>query len=269
MVHDAYGQNHPIAGGAVRIVSLVPSITELLCELGLAPQLVGCTEFCVHPSSVIEKITKVGGTKNVGMDVVRKLAPTHVIVNIDENKREVFDDLKGFVPHVVVTHPNAPNDNIALYKLLGTMFSREKEAMRLIQELERVMEDVHSNCEHFPRQRVLYLIWRKPWMTVSTDTYISRTLSLINLETQPRKSVERYPKLKAEELAKLPLDLCLLSSEPFPFQDKHVAEIKPLLRTQCPIKIIDGEMVSWYGSRAIAGLSYLAAFAQQIREETT
>ena len=97
MVHDAYGQNHSIAGGAVRIVSLVPSITELLCELGLTPQLVGCTEFCVHPRSVIEKITKVGGTKNVVMDVVRKLAPTHVIVNIDENKREVFDDLKGFL----------------------------------------------------------------------------------------------------------------------------------------------------------------------------
>jgi len=268
MVHDAYGQEHPIADGVMRIVSLVPSITELLCELGLGPQLVGCTEYCVHPRSTIGKITKVGGTKNVDMAAVRKLAPSHVIINIDENKREVFDDLKRFAPHVIVTHPNAPQDNVDLYNLLGTIFNREKETIRLIHEFERVMKDGQAVRECLPRQRVLYLIWRKPWMTVSTDTYISRTLNLVNLETQPRVSTERYPTLDAEDLAELPMDLCLLSTEPFPFQNKHVTEIKSLLKTECPIKFIDGEMVSWYGSRAITGLSYLISFAQQMQEET-
>ncbi len=118
---DALGTHHTAAPGA-RIVSLVPSITELLCTLGLGPQLVGRTGFCIHPKEEVAAIPKVGGTKDVNIDKIRKLAPTHVIVNIDENEKPTADALAEFVPHVVVTHPMGPRDNLALARLLGGIF---------------------------------------------------------------------------------------------------------------------------------------------------
>ena len=113
---------------AARIVSLVPSITELLCDLGLAPQLVGRTGFCVHPAAVVAAIPKVGGTKDVNIEKIRKLAPTHLVVNIDENEKPTVELLAEFVPHVVITHPLAPRDNLALARLMGGIFGAEAAA---------------------------------------------------------------------------------------------------------------------------------------------
>ena len=124
---DALGQQHNAAPDA-RIVSLVPSVTELLCDLGLAPQLAGRTGFCIHPADVVAGIPKVGGTKDVNLDKLRRLAPTHVVVNIDENEKPTVDQIAQFVPHIVVTHPNAPRDNLDLYRLMGGVFCREREA---------------------------------------------------------------------------------------------------------------------------------------------
>ncbi len=119
-----------------RIVSLVPSITELVCELGLADQLVGRTGFCVHPKETLKKIPKVGGTKSVDVDRIRDLAPTHVIVNVDENRKETADALAQFVPNLIVTHPLAPLDNLALYRQIGKAFGREREAELLCRKFE-------------------------------------------------------------------------------------------------------------------------------------
>ena len=261
MAIDALGQEHPVAQRGARIVSLVPSITELLFDLRLDHQVFGRTGFCIHPQPAVRRIAKVGGTKDVDLEAVRKLQPSHVIVNIDENTREIFDTLKTFVPHVVVTHPNAPHDNLELYELLGAIFDRRTESRQLASNFERALEKLANASTQLPQRRVLYLIWRKPWMTVSPDTYISRTLELVKWETMPRSGEVRYPTLIEAELGRLPVDLCLLSSEPYPFRDKHLDEIAGLLATPCPVKLIDGEMVSWYGSRAIAGLDYLADFA--------
>ena len=266
MAIDALGQEHPVAQPGARIVSLVPSITELLFDLRLDGEVVGRTGFCIHPKQAVRQITKVGGTKDVDLEAVRALEPSHVIVNIDENTREIFDTLKTFVPHVVVTHPNAPHDNLELYELLGAIFARRTEARRLADAFERAMEKLANASTRLPQRQVLYLIWRKPWMTVSTDTYISRTLELVKWETMPGACEVRYPTLSDAELGQLPVDLCLLSSEPYPFRDKHLDEIAALFTTPCPVKIIDGEMVSWYGSRAIAGLDYLADFAATAME---
>ncbi len=126
---DALGAQHLPAPGA-RIVSLVPSITELLCDLGLASQLVGRTGFCIHPAETVAAIPKVGGTKDVNIEKIRTLAPTHVIVNIDENEKPTFDALAEFVPHMVVTHPLAPRDNLALARLMGGIFGAEEQAER-------------------------------------------------------------------------------------------------------------------------------------------
>ncbi|MBI1942723.1 MAG: ABC transporter substrate-binding protein, partial [Betaproteobacteria bacterium] len=111
-----------------RIVSLVPSITELVCDLGLAGELVGRTGFCIHPKEVVRKIPKVGGTKSVNLEKVRALEPSHVIVNVDENRKETADELAAFVPNILVTHPLGPLDNLALYRQIGSAFGREREA---------------------------------------------------------------------------------------------------------------------------------------------
>ena len=133
---DALGQRHAPCAGPARIVSLVPSLTELVCDLGLAGQLVGRTGFCIHPKATLRSITKVGGTKDVNIARLRELAPTHVIVNIDENRRDCVEEIAGFVPHVIVTHPCSPEDNVPVYRLLGGIFGCEAEALRLVGELE-------------------------------------------------------------------------------------------------------------------------------------
>ena len=128
---DALGCLHQRYDGVPRIVSLVPSLTELICDLGLANCLVGRTGFCVHPRQVLRHIPKVGGTKDVKLDVVRQLAPTHLIADIDENRRDAVEAMAQFVPHVIVVHPRTVDDNLDLYALLGGVFGRDAEAAGL------------------------------------------------------------------------------------------------------------------------------------------
>jgi ABC-type Fe3+-hydroxamate transport system substrate-binding protein len=237
-----------------RIVSLVPSITELICDLGLAPQLVGRTGFCIHPWETVRRIPKVGGTKDVKLERVRELAPTHVVVNVDENLREDAEALAELVPEVVVTHPQRPRDNLDLYRLLGGIFDREEEAERLCEEFEAAY--ARAGEGERPRREVLYLIWRDPWMTIAPDTYIAQTLALFNWRT-PAATV-RYPEVDLAEFAGR-IDRVLLSSEPFHFKQRHVGEVAAAV-PGAAVSLIDGEMTSWYGSRAIAGLDYLAEY---------
>lgn len=232
----------------------MPSITELVCELGLAGELVGRTGFCIHPKDVVKPIPKVGGTKSVNLRKIRTLAPSHVIVNVDENTRETADALAEFVPNVVVTHPLAPLDNLALYRQLGNAFGKQREAETLCARFEFAYKDVLK--EKFRERKILYLIWKDPWMTVSRDTYVSRTLQLFGMHTLPDKSEKRYPEL--ESLAIPGTEMILLSTEPYRFREKHRHELQTALRK--PVHLIDGEMTSWYGSRAIEGLRYLANF---------
>ena len=238
-----------------RIVSLVPSITELVCELGLADQLVGRTGFCIHPRETLRAIPKVGGTKSVDLEKIRELAPSHVIVNVDENRKETADALTQFVPNLVVTHPLAPLDNLALYRQIGSAFGKEHEAGELCSRFELAYGDIEK--QNFPQRKVLYLIWKDPWMTVSRDTYISRMLALFGMETLPASADARYPKLKSVEIG---AEMILLSTEPYRFKETHGEVLRR--QTNLPVHLIDGEMTSWYGPRAIAGMGYLAQFAR-------
>lgn len=262
---DAAGQRHVPCQGEARIVSLVPSITELVCELGLAKNLVGRTGFCIHPKDAMRRVAKVGGTKDVDFNKIRSLAPTHVILNIDENTRDTAEELQNFVPNLIVTHPQAPLDNIALYRLLGGIFRREAEAERLKQAFKSAYDEAFAAHAKIKRLRVLYLIWKRPWMTVSRETYISRTLSVFGFDTVPEISDERYPKVELEA-AVANAEVVLLSSEPYSFRDKHVTALRALsFMSGKAIALIDGEMTSWYGSRAIAGMKYLAEFRRALR----
>jgi ABC-type Fe3+-hydroxamate transport system substrate-binding protein len=262
---DARGVEHAPAGPDARIVSLVPSVTELVCDLGLVAQLVGRTGFCVHPRATLKAIQKVGGTKDVDVEALRALAPTHVIVNVDENRKETVDELARFVPHVVVTHPLGPRDNPALYRLIGGIFGRVREADALCARFESAFAEAERAAAAFAAQRVLYLIWRDPWMTVSRDTYIARTLALVKWHTVPEHATARYPEIALDGPSLAGVDVVLASSEPYMFRERHVAELAaaPALAGK-RVALIDGEMTSWYGSRAIAGLGYMPRFRRAL-----
>jgi ABC-type Fe3+-hydroxamate transport system substrate-binding protein len=262
VIVDAVGARHGPAATGARIVSLVPSITELLFDLGLGEHVVGRTTFCIHPAAAVADVPRVGGTKKPRMDKLEALEPTHVIVNVDENRREDVDAMAAFVPSIVVTHPLVPDDNLALYRLIGGIFDRVQAAEELCVEFQRARDTLTREAATLPRRRVLYLIWRDPWMTISRDTYISQMLALANLETILHDDDNRYPEVRVDEQLLADTDMVLFSSEPFPFKPVHVEEFRELSTdTTTPCVFIDGEMTSWYGSRAMAGLDYLRDFA--------
>ncbi len=252
---DAAGTYHQTISSLdnTRIVCLVPSITELLCDLALLPQLVGRTGFCIHPKAGLAEITKVGGTKDVNIEKIRRLAPSHLIVNIDENEKPTVEKLAEFVPHIVVTHPNHPLDNLALYRLLGAIFDRRSSAEILCMKLLEAMAQVHADLEP---KRVLYCIWKDPWMSVAPDTYIANMLALRawkNLDTL--SSPHRYPEFEWSDTLLSQVDVVLLSTEPYRFSQTDAAVLQQQIKK--PVLLVDGEMLSWYGSRAILGMSYL------------
>ena len=183
-----------------------------------------------------------------------------MIVNVDENRKETADALARFVPNLIVTHPLAPLDNLALYRQIGDAFGKTREAEALCSRFEFAFRETEKR--KFPQRKVLYLIWKDPWMTVSRDTYVSRTLALFGLRTLPEASDARYPKISLEEPWLKEVEFVLLSSEPYRFQEKHQDEISNSLNK--PVTFIDGEMTSWYGSRAIAGLGYLSDFSSML-----
>ena len=264
VLRDAAGTTHAPASGDARIVSLVPSITELLFDLGVGSRVVGRTTFCVHPHDSVAKVPRVGGTKTPRLERIRALEPTHVIVNVDENRREDAEALAAFIPNVVVTHPLGPRDNPALYRLVGGIFASGEATERLCLAFERAVSALESAVHRFPERKVLYLIWRDPWMTVSRDTYVSRTLALVNFLTAGGDPCRRYPELELGPELLAGVDLVLLSSEPFPFRERHMEEIRAHAGARCPsIRLFDGEMASWYGSRAIRAMDYLARFAAE------
>jgi ABC-type Fe3+-hydroxamate transport system substrate-binding protein len=257
---DAVGTVHAPAASrdAVRIVSLVPSITELLCELGLAPQLVGRTGFCIHPAATVAAIAKIGGTKDVNFDKMRALAPTHLIVNIDENEKPTVEQLAQFIPHVIVTHPIAPRDNLALYRLLGSIFNVPQAAGRLCAAFEAEHAALADAAASAAARRVLYCIWKDPWMTVARDTYIAHMLGLIGWRQYDGPEIggaARYPQFQWSPALLADIDEILLSTEPYRFTEAHAAALARELGK--PVRLLDGEMMSWYGSRAIAGMRYL------------
>lgn len=253
---DAIGQRHqPVAAAQARIVSLVPSITELICDLGLASSLVGRTGFCIHPADMVQAIPKIGGTKDVNSEKIRRLAPTHLIVNIDENEKPTVDLLAEFIPHVIVTHPNTPRDNLALYRLLGGIFQVEAAAEQLCSAFDKAYADL-TVTEPVSPQRVLYCIWKDPWMTIAGDTYIANMLKLAGCQVwAPENNALRYPAFSWNDTMATQFDHVLLSTEPYRFTEAHVDALERQLGK--PVQLVDGEMLSWYGSRAIKGLTYL------------
>ena len=264
---DAIGVRHAPVTVPARIVSLVPSITELLFALKLGDQVVGRTHYCIHPAPLVMPLPSVGGTKKIRHARLQALRPTHVIVNIDENPRELAERLMADDLQVIVTHPLTPEDNVSLYRLIGGIFNRVAEAEALAARFERTLAELRQVA--WPRRQVLYLIWRKPWMGINRDTYIARMLALVGWETLPAACEVRYPELEINKALLDAADLILFSSEPYRFLPE---DLESFARDyNCPLeklRLIDGEMTSWYGSRAIQGLRYMGQLAREISVST-
>ena len=263
---DAIGVRHTPAPEA-RIVSLVPSLTELLFDLGLGPRIVGRTGYCIHPAPAVRRIKSLGGPKRIDLGKLASSAPTHVIVNIDENPRAMADDIAKRGIEIIVTHPINVDDNLPLYRLLGGIFDREKEAAALGRRFTAARQTLARAARRLPTQRVLYLIWMKPWMTVSMDTYISRLLAAANWQTIGHDPDRRYPTVPIDDRLVAEADLILFSSEPFPFRERHLSDfVERFPNAAGKVHLVDGEMLSWYGSRAVAALDYLGGFAARLAE---
>jgi len=244
-----------------RVVSLVPSLTELMFDLGLGTHVVGRTHYCVHPADKLTAVPSLGGTKKIKMDRLEEVSATHVLLNIDENPKEMADEISAAGIKVVVTHPNAPEDNPELYRLIGGLFGAGAEAEVMAEKFRNALADLKSTTDELPIHRVLYLIWKDPWMTISRDTYISRTLALLNWQTVGDDPETRYPEVDLDKILK-DTDLVLLPSEPFEFGDDDLKAIRSA-HPAIDVRLIDGEMTSWYGSRAIEGLHYLKRFVDE------
>jgi ABC-type Fe3+-hydroxamate transport system substrate-binding protein len=255
----ADSSDHPI-----RIASLVPSLTELLFDLELDGSIVARTGFCIHPKDKVRQVKKVGGTKSVDIAALLAARPSHVVANVDENRRETIAALQQHVPTIVVTHPLVPDDNVALFLEFGRLFDRHDRAAALAAEFRSAWIQLAAAVTDRPLVSVLYLIWKDPWFTISRPTYISAMLAAAGLSTLPIDSDTRYPVISNEDPAWRNAQIILLSSEPYSFRQKHIDELSRSVGQRKPCLLVDGERLSWYGSRAIAGLRYLRELRSQI-----
>ncbi len=230
-----------------RIISLVPSQTELLFDLGLGDCIVGRTKFCIHPSASVD-IPIIGGTKKFRFEKIDELNPDLIIGNKEENYKDGIDHLATKYP-VWVSDVYDISSAFDMITSVGLITNRHEKSLQIVEEIK-------SNFvpqTNFKNHRVIYLIWNKPYMCAGCNTFIDAILQELNLKNLISDS--RYPEISAQQLSKLNPDIVLLSSEPFPFNESHLREVKAV----CPhskVLLVDGEMFSWYGTRLLKAGNY-------------
>jgi ABC-type Fe3+-hydroxamate transport system substrate-binding protein len=224
----------------MKVVSLVPSITEALFDLGLTEnEVIGRTKFCIHPKEKVKNVPRIGGTKNINIDKIRALQPDLILANKEENIKEQVEALMNDFK-VMVTNVETIEDNYYLLKNLGKTFHKEDKAQVFNLKIYEILNQAKINSNI----KVAYLIWKNPYMTIGSDTFIHKILSEIGFENI-FKDRTRYPEIQTEDLAEA--DVIMLSSEPFPFKEKHIEELKEFYPEK-KIMIVDGEAFSWYGT---------------------
>lgn len=233
-----------------RIVSLVPSQTELLYDLGLSDEVVGITKFCVHPNAWYRNKTRVGGTKKIKPEVIHDLKPDLIIGNKEENTREDIEYLRQHYP-VWMSDIIDVEDALHMIRDVGQLTGKPDAAINLIHQINTEREKLTAPSR---RPSVAYFIWRNPWMVVGNETYIHSFLESCGFKNAFENEA-RYPEVQLESLQEREVDYLFLSSEPFPFKEKHANEIQKCL-PDTKIRIVDGEMFSWYGSRMLKGFKY-------------
>jgi iron complex transport system substrate-binding protein len=251
---DQLGTSHSFDSSPKRIVSLVPSQTELLYDLGLEDRIVGITKFCVHPYHFKSTKKIVGGTKKVNYEKIRLLEPDIIICNKEENTQEIVEELRKICP-VWVTDIFTLEDNFQMITDFGQLFDKRTEARKWNDKLAFALSDFKNFIKDIPVKKVAYFIWKKPYMVAGSGTFIDELLKLNHFQNH-FASKERYPEIELEKMEEEgDLDLILLSSEPFPFQADDGYELAKSTHNAQAI-LVDGEMFSWYGSRLLKAFDY-------------
>ncbi len=239
-----------------RIVSLVPSQTELLFDLGLEKSIVAITKFCVHPAHFLKEKIKVGGTKNPNFKKIKTLNPDIIICNKEENSKKIIEECSK-ICSVWTTNIITIEDNFQMISDFGQIFNVELKAEILNKQLAFALSDFNSFIQEKLITKVAYFIWKNPYMVVGSNNYINEILRLNKFENIFENNdyvSNRYPEILIENLENENLDLIFLSSEPYPFKEKDKIDIHKYSKAE--IKIVDGEMFSWHGSRLLLALDY-------------
>lgn len=243
-----------------RIVSLVPSQTELLFSLGLETETVGITKFCIHPQSWFVSKKRIGGPKTLKAATIKALQPDLIIGNKEENIKKQIEELQSFAP-VWISDIKTIEDALKMILSIGEMVDKTLEAEKIVFEIKAGFQQFKALKT---KLRTAYLIWKDPYMVAGGDTFINCIMERCGFENIFKEN-NRYPVITIEELFHLNCELLLLSSEPYPFKEKHVDKLKKQL-PETKIVLADGEMFSWYGSRLLLSPSYLANLLKQIVE---
>lgn len=236
----------------------MPSQTELLFYLGLDDEIAGITKFCIHPADKFKTHTKVGGTKQLDIDKIKSLKPDLIIANKEENERKQVEELMNICP-VWISDISDLNGAIEMIERVGTLVGKSDEALALSNQIAQQFSNITIPYSDL---KTAYFIWRKPYMVAGQGTFIDDMLQkcgLVNVFQQ-----ERYPEIDAEALIVANPDVVLLSSEPYPFKEKYIAELKVIL-PRATIQLVDGEMFSWYGSRLLYAQAYFENLIKTIQ----
>lgn len=250
----------------MRIVSLCPSLTELVFDLGRGEDLVGITDYCIHPADRVGAIEKVGGTKNPLVERIAALKPDVVLFNEEENRREDEEALSKAGVSCLTTFPRDCADTAEMVRTIASALEREDEGERIATDIELRTARVRAEASGKSPVTWAYLIWRKPWMAVNGDTFAHALLAQAGGLNVFADETERYPTIDEAALRAANPDVLLLCTEPFPFKEKHIAELAEVTGLDpSRIRIADGEYLSWHGSRTPDGIDYAARLLDEVR----
>jgi ABC-type Fe3+-hydroxamate transport system substrate-binding protein len=256
---DQLNETIQLSGIPERVVSLVPSQTELLFSLGLGDRVVGITKFCNHPDVWYRSKTRVGGTKDAKKELIAQLNPDIIIGNKEENEKSNIEELRNIAP-VWMSDIATLDDAFDMIAKLGDILGVSEKAVELIHTLKIEFSELKKVVEksRVKNQKVLYFIWRKPFLVAGKNTFIDEMLKLCGFDNLCHQA--RYPEWSLDDKGVAP-DLIFLSSEPYPFKEKHVEELEAIYPT-ARIRLVDGEMFSWYGSRLLKAPNYFKSLIQ-------
>ncbi|MBS1613070.1 MAG: ABC transporter substrate-binding protein [Bacteroidetes bacterium] len=255
---DQLGNIITLATPPRRIVSLVPSQTEFLLDIGLDEELVGITRFCIHPKDMVAGKEKIGGTKQFNFDKIHALKPDLIIGNKEENYKDGIEELQSHYP-VWMSDIYTLDDSLAMMQKLSVLLGKEAEGKALIERIATDFAGIETNTPS-TLPSAAYFIWRKPYMVAASNTFINEMLHRFGVRNV-FDGIERYPEIDPEQLATLKPDYIFLSSEPYSFRPMHIEEFQ----SYCPtakVLLVDGEMFSWYGSR----LQYAPAYFKHLQQ---
>ncbi len=244
-----------------RIISIVPSITELLFDLGLREEVVGITKFCVHPKIWFRNKIRVGGTKKINLDLIKSLSTDLVIANKEENTQSDIDALLKFTT-VYISDIKTIDDAFKMISDVGKITNKKIAAEKLIVEIKAEYQKTEIRQNQLLTKKALYFIWREPYMIAGGDTFISDMMKYAGFENAAMQ-LSRYPSVSIDEIEQLNPSILLLSSEPFPFKEKQLNEMFKLFPNK-KIILVDGELFSWYGSRMKLSTAYFRTLQQQL-----